>query len=113
MQNIFGRKLNPFRRHKEPLGVKGHRQSVVVTNNPSTIAADQTLLVALPNLGTNDIIVPGTLRLAFTIGITSEDANATLVQNIGRAIVKMITIKMNNNEILSISDSDILYTYLD
>ena len=71
MKNSFGRKLDPYRRHREPLGVKGYRQSVVVTNNPSTIAADQTLLVALPYLGTNDVIAPGTLRLAFTIGITS------------------------------------------
>ena len=113
MQNSFGRKLNPLRRHKEPLGVKGNRQSIVVTNNPSTIDANQTLRVNFPNLGTHDVVIPGSAKLAFTISITSQDPNATLVQNIGRSIVKKITIKVSGNEVVSIDDSDILFTYMD
>ena len=34
----YGRKLNPFRKFRQPLGVKNMQQSVVITNNPSTIA---------------------------------------------------------------------------
>ena len=81
MQNSYGRKLNPLRRQKEPLGVKGHRKSIVITNNPSTIDAKQTLRVNFPNLGANDVIIPGSARLAFTISLTSDDANATLIRN--------------------------------
>ena len=113
MQNSFGRKLNPLRRYKEPLGVKGNRQTIVITNNPSTIDANQTLRVNFPNLGKNDVVIPGSAKLAFTISITSDDNNATLVQNIGRAIVKKITIKVSGNEVVSIDDSDILFTYMD
>ena len=113
MQNSYGRKLNPQRRHKEPLGVKGHRKSIVITNNPSTIDAKQTLRVNFPNLGANDVIIPGSARLAFTISLTSDDANATLVQNIGRAIVNRVTIKISGNEVLSLDDSNIFNTYMD
>jgi len=49
------------------LGLKGNRQSIVVTNNPTTIDANQTLTVRFPNFGTNDVIVPGTARNAFNI----------------------------------------------
>ena len=90
--SAYGNKLNPYRKIREPRGVKGIRQSVVITNNPSTIDQNQQLLVRFPNLSSNDVIVPGTTRLAFEIELKSTDDNATMYQNIGRAIVKK-----NNN----------------
>ena len=95
------------------MGVKGIRQSVVVTNNPSTIDQNQQLLVRFPNLSSNDVIVPRTARLAFTIELTSKDPNATVYQNLDRAIVKKTTIKISGNEVLSIDDSDIFHCYVD
>ena len=73
----FGRKRNPYRSLREPLGVKEVRQSVVITNNPSSIDQNQQLLVRFPNINKDDVIVPGTARLAFTITLASEDANRT------------------------------------
>ena len=105
--SAYGSKL------REPLGVKGIRQSVVVTNNPSTIDQNQQLLVRFPNLSTNDVIVPRTARLAFTIELTSKDPNATVYQKLGRAIVKKTTIKISGNEVMSIDDSDIFHCYVD
>ena len=110
---MYGRKLNPYRRLRDPLGVKGVRQSVVVTNNPSTIDENQQLLVRFPNLGAHDVIVPGTVRLAFTVSLKSTDANRTIVQNLGRAIVKKTTIKISGNEVLSVDDSDVFHCYHD
>ena len=109
----YGRTLNPFRQHRRPFGAKATRQSVTVTNNPSSIAPNQMLIARFPNLGDNDLIVPGTARLAFTIALTSTDVNRTLVQNIGRAVVKKITIKVSGNEVLSIDDSDVYHCYTD
>jgi len=111
--SAYGQKLNPYRRLRDPLGAKAVRQSVTVTNNPSTIDQNQQLLVRFPNLGANDVIVPGTTRLAFTIALTSTDANRTLVQNIGRAVVRKTTIRISGNEVMSIDDSDVFYCYQD
>ena len=85
----------------------------MVTNNPSSIDQNQQLLVRLPNLSTNDAIVPRTARLAFTIELTSKDPNATVYQNLGRAIVKKTTIKISGNEVISIDDSDVFHCYVD
>ena len=109
----YGRKLNPYRKLREPLGVKGLRQSVVITNNPSTIAQNQQLLVRFPNLGVHDVIVPGTARLAFKITLNNEDANRTVVQNLGRAIVKKTTIIISGSEVMSLDDSDVYHCYND
>ena len=111
--SAYGSELDPYRKLREPLDVKGIRQSVVVTNNPSTIDQNQQLLVRFPNLGTNDVIVKRTARLAFTIELTSKDLNATVYQNLGRAIVKKPTINISGNEVLSIDDSDIFLCYVD
>jgi len=82
------------------LGLKGNRQSIVVTNNPSTIDANQTLTVRFPNLGTNDVIVPDTARIAFNIVLDGgEDDNRTVVNNLGRAIVKKIYVKLEGNAV--------------
>ena len=111
--SAFGNKLNPYRRLRDPLGVKATRQTVVVTNNPATVDQNQHLLVRFPNLGVDDVIVPGTARLAFTISLSSTDSNRTLVQNIGRAICKRVTIRFSGNEVMSIDDSDVYYCYQD
>ena len=109
----FGRKLNPYRSLLDHLGVKGVRQSVAITNNPSRIDQNQQLLVRFPNLGKDDVILPGTARLAFTITLNREDANRTVVQSLGRAIVKKLTIKISGNEVMSIDDSDVFHCYND
>ena len=111
--SAYGSKLDPYRKLREPLGVKGIRQIVVVTNNPSTIDQNQQLLVRFPNLSTNDVIVPRSARLAFTIELTSKDPNATVYQNLGRAIVKKTTIKISGNEVMPVDGSDIYHCYVD
>lgn len=109
----YGRKLNPHRRLREPLGVKGTRQSVVNTNTPSKIDQNEQLRVSFPSLGVNDVIIPGTVRLAFSITLKSTDANRTVVKNLGRAVVKKMTIKISNNEVLSVDDCDVYNCYND
>ena len=112
--SAYGNRLNPYRRVREPRGVRGIRQSIVITNNPSTIDENQQLLIRFPNLGGNDVIVPGTVRLAFEIDINSTtDKNATIYQNLGRSVIKKTTIKISGNEVLSIDDSDIFHCYID
>ena len=86
---------------------------MVITNNPSSIDQNQQLLVRFPNLGKDDVIAPGTARLAFAITLNSEDANRTVVQNLGRAIVKKLTIKVSGNEVMSIDDSGVFHCYND
>ena len=88
--------------------MKGTRQKVIVTHNPSEIDQAQELLVRFPNLGSDDIIIPGMANLSFNIELTSTiDANRTLVSNIGRAIVKKLAVKFEGNEIKSIDDYDL------
>ena len=110
----YGNKLNPERSLRKAKGIKGTRQKVIVTHNPSEIDQNQMLEVRFPNLGSDDVIVPGTTNLSFNISLTSAtDPNRTLVSNIGRAIVKKLAVKFEGNEVLSIDDYDIFACYKD
>ena len=101
----YGKQLNPEHSLRTPKGIKGTRQKVIVTHNPSEIDQAQELLVRFPNLGNDDVIIPGMTNLSFNIELTSTvDANRTLVSNIGRAIIKKLAVKFEGNEIMSVDD---------
>ena len=67
----YGNKLNPEHSLRTAKGIKGTRQKVIVTFCPSEIDQNQLLLVRFPNLGSDDVIVPGTANLSFNIELTS------------------------------------------
>ena len=108
------KKLNPESSLRTPKGIKGTRQKVIVTHNPSEIGQNQLLTVKFPNLASDDVIVPGTANLSFNIELTSTtDPNRTLVSNIGRAIVQKLAVKFEGKEILCIADFNIFACYRD
>ena len=110
----YGKRLNPERSLRTPKGIKGTRQKVIVTHNPSEIDQAQELLVRFPNLGSDDIIIPGTGNLSFNIELTSAvDVNRTLVSNIGRAIIKKLAVKLEGIEIMSVDDFNVFACYQD
>ena len=110
----YRKRLNPECSLRTPKGIKGTRQKVIVTHNPSEIDQAQELLVRFPNLGSDDIIIPGTANLSFNIELSSTvDANRTLVSNIGRAIIKKLAVKFEGNEIMSVDDFNVLACYRD
>ena len=83
-----------------------------MTHNPSEIDKAQLLLVRLPNLGNDDVIVPGMANLSFNIELSSTaDTKRTLVSNIGRAIIKKLAVKFEGNKKFSIDDYDIFACY--
>ena len=110
----YGKRLNPECSLRTPKGIKRTRQKVIVTHNPSEIDQAQLMEVKFPNLGSDDVIIPGMANLSFNIELTSTtDLKKTLVNNIGRAIIKKLAVKFEGNEIMSVDDYDISMCYQD
>ena len=108
----YRKRLNPECSLRTPKGMKGTRQKVIVTHNPSEIDQAQALLVRLPNLGSDNVIIPGMTKLSFNVELTStSDPNKTLVSNIHRAIIKKLAVKFEGNEIMSMDIYDIFACY--
>ena len=78
------------------------------------IDQNELLLVEFPNLDCDDVIIPGTVNLSFNIELFSiVDPKRVLVSNIGRAIVKKLSVKLGRNVIFDLDDFDMLACYLD
>ena len=108
----YGKRLSPKCSLRTPKGIKGTRQKVIVTHNPSEIDQAQQLLVRFPNLVSDDVIVPEMANLSFNIELSATaHTKKTLVSNIGRTIVKEFAVKFEGNEILSVDDFDIFACY--
>ena len=107
----LGDKLNPQRSYRKGFSLKGLRQHIIKTNNPSTIGPDELLTVRFPDLKENQVIIPGTTKLTFNISLAGTDVNRTLVGNLGRNIIRKLVVKLEGNEIISIDDYDVLYSY--
>ena len=59
------------------------------------------------------MIIPSTTKLIFNISLVGTDVNRTLVGNLGRNIIRKLVVKLEGNEIISIDDYDILYSFYD
>ena len=108
-----GDKLNPQRSYRKGFALKGLRQHIIKTNNPSTIGPGELLTVRFPDLKENQVIIPGTTKLTFNITLVGTDPTRTLVGNLGRNIMRKLVVKLEGNEIISTDDYDILYSYYD
>ena len=106
-------KLNPQRSYRKGFALKALRQHIIKTNNPSTIGPDELLTVRFPDLKENQVIVPSTKKLTFNISLAGTNVNRTLVRNLGRNIIRKLVVKLEGNEIISIDDYDVLYSYYD
>ena len=108
-----GNKLNPQRSYRKGFTLKGLHQHIMKTNNPSTIRPGELLTIRFPDLKENQVIIPCTTKLTFNISLVGTDVNRTLVDNLGRNIIRKLIVKLESNEIISIDDYDVLYSYYD
>ena len=108
-----GDRLNPQRSYRKGFALKGLRQHIIKTNNLSTIGPGDLLTVRFPDLKENQVIIPGTTKLTFNITLAGTDVNRTLVGNLGGNIIRKLVVKLEGNEIISIDDYDVLYSYYD
>ena len=117
MATEYGYKLNPYRSLRTPKAINGVRHTIRTTHNPSTIDHEETLTVNFQPLGRNDVIVPRTSRLSFQLDLTSEgrnaDANRTIVNNLGRAIVSKLDVELEGQEVFSLNDAEFFLCYQD
>ena len=108
-----GDKLNPQRSYRKGFALKGLRQHIIKTNNPSTIGPGELLTIRFPDLKENQVIIPSTTKLTINITLVGSDVNRTLVGNLGRNIIRKLIVKLEGNEIISTDDFDVLYSYYD
>ena len=107
-----GDKLNPLRSYRKGFALKGLCQHIIKTNNPSTIRPGELLTVRFPDLKENQVIYSKYHEINFQY-LFSGHRYRTLVGNFGRNIIRKLVVKLEGNEIISIDDYNVLYSYYD
>jgi len=70
--------------------------------------------VRFPNIGPDDVIVPGSFFFSDALKLAStKDPKRTVVPNVGQKIVKTLKVYFESNEVLAISNYNEIMTYFD
>ena len=86
---VYGEDIDPNRSSRIIRAQHFKRQHVVNTITPNSVKPGTTLIVEMPNLGKNDMIVPGSAFLSFNMDISgTKDVKRSVVPNLGRKIIK-------------------------
>ena len=85
--------LDPNHAAKTPRALKAKRTVDRATFNPSKTNPGETLYVTVPRLDHNVVLFPVSLALRFDL-ILSGEANNFVVDNVVRALVNRLTIKI-------------------
>ena len=110
-QIAVSEKLNPNRAPREPFGIKARTTLNRITLTPSEASPNEILYVGIPKLAKN-IIVPGSVYLTFDLNVTGH-ANNTLVNNVGRNLVKRQRVLFGGEVLQDTLDYDLFQTYHD
>ena len=97
-QIAISEKFNPNRISCEPFGIKA--------------SPDEALYVDIPKLADNVVLVPGSVYLTFDLNVTGH-ANNTLVNNVGRNLVKRQRVLFGGEVLQDTLDYDLFQTYHD
>ena len=110
--SIYG-ELNSEPEHRTQFAFKGKREHIVKVNIPNAGYPNQHIDVAIPAGSRDQIIVPDTLKITFNLEVESKDKTRSVVNNVGRALVKKKVLMLGSKEIDTVNQSYIYGTYKD
>ena len=105
--------FDPIAEHRTQFAFKGKREHIAKVNMPNITYPNQHNDIEIPHGSRYHVIVPDTVRITFNLDIKSTDKTHSIVNNVGRALVKKKLFMLGSQDIDTISNSDIYGTYKD
>ena len=99
--SVYG-ELDSLIEHRTQFAFKGKRQHT-----------SKLIDIGIPYGSSNHVIVPDTVKVTFNFDIESTDQARSIVNNVGKALIKKKTLKLGSTNIDSIDKSDVYDTYKD
>ena len=84
---IYG-ELDPMAEHSISRAFGGKRENIAKLNMPNIAYPSQHIDVEIPHGFRDHVIVPDTVKITFNLEIESTDKACSVVNNVGRALVK-------------------------
>ena len=74
--------------HRTQFAFKGKRQHFATVNTPNIAYPGQHFKIVIPQGSADHVIVPDTIKITFDLEIKSTDKARSVVNNVGRKLVK-------------------------
>ena len=107
--NVYG-ELDPMVEHRTQFAFKGKREHISKVNIPNIAYPSQHIDTDIPHGSRDLVIIPETMKITFNLDITSSDKAHSVVNNVGRALVKKKELMLGSKDIDTINNSDIYDT---
>ena len=109
------RELDPMPEHKTQSAFKGKREHIVMVNMPNMAYPNQHIYIEIPHALRDHVIVPDTIKITLNLDIESTGKTRSIVNNVGRALVKKKVLMLGSKEIYTNNNADIydIYKYLE
>ena len=110
--SIYGG-LNPEPEHRTQFAFKGKCEHIVKVNIPNIGYPNQHIDVEILARSRDHVIVPNTLKITFNLDVESKDKTRSVINNVGRALVKKKALMLVSKEIDTVNQSYIYNIYKD
>ena len=107
------RELDPMVEHRRQFAFKGKKEHVAKVNIPYTSYPNQHIDIDIPHGSRDLVIISNTIKITFNLDIESTGKARSVVNNVGRAMVKKNVLMPVSRDIDKINNSDIYDTYKD
>ena len=110
--SVYG-ELDPMVEHRTQFAFKGKREQIATVSTLNIAYPGQHFKIIVPQGSADHVIVPDTLKITFDLELTLTGKACTVVNNVGRALVKKKVLRLGSKEIDVINNSCIYDAYKD
>ena len=85
--NVYG-ELDPIVENRTKFAFKGRGEHIAKVNMPNIAYPNQHIDIEIPHGSRDHVIIPDTVKVTFNLDIESADKTRSVVNNVGRALIK-------------------------
>ena len=111
--SVYGKELDPIIEKRTQFAFKSKREHIATINTPNIAYQGQHVKIKIPKGSMDHVIVPNTLKITFDPKIKSTDKARSVVNNVGRTLLKKKVFRLGSKEIHVINNSCIYDAYKD
>ena len=100
-------------KHRIQFASKSKREYIAKVNIPNIAYPSQHIDTDISHGSRDHVIIPGTVKITFNLDIESTDKARSVINNVGRALVKKKMLMLGSTNIDTINNSNIYDTYKD
>ena len=110
--SVYG-ELDPMVEHRTQFAFKSKIEHISKVSMPNIAYPNQHTDTEIPYGSRDHVIIPDTVKITFNLDIESTDKARSVVNNVGRALVKKKVLMLGSTDIDMINNSGIYDTYKD